>query len=180
MSFFDFEMFNRAADDLWARRTAEVAARAKAAAEPEPVQHVATPEDLMTLALDAVLAAYSGDYVRAITLGQQFEEQAGAAIADMLGNVLGHSPESSSIAGEASGDKDVRGPSVEEHVPRQPIPPQVPPAGAGRTNFTVGELEDAAYAVRRHIDERIAPYSAMGAEAWNHLAEKLEAAALSK
>ncbi|TDL05993.1 hypothetical protein [Mycobacterium paragordonae] len=52
-----------------------------------------------------------------------------------------------------------------------------PGAGAGHPNLTVGELEDAAYAVRRHIDRLT---SEIGAEAWTHLAEKLEAAAVSK
>lgn len=56
----------------------------------------------------------------------------------------------------------------------------LPPGCSGPTNFTAGELEDAAYAVRRHITDRVEPTSVIGAEAWSHLAEKLEAAAASK
>lgn len=82
----------------------------------------------------------------------------------------------SSAAGVASAGGDPRrGPSVGD-VPGVGDPR---PTGAGHTHFTVGELEDAAYAVRRHI-KHIVTHSDIGAEAWRHLAEKLEAAALEK
>lgn len=83
---------------------------------------------------------------------------------------------SSSAAGEASANGD-RGPTAEAGPALGSLPPE---ASAGQPTFTAGELEDAAYAVRRHITDRVEPTSVIGAEAWTHLAEKLEAAAVSK
>lgn len=192
VSFFDFDMFNEPADALWAEARERCAREARAldaqarelAAQTaipttlypsEPAE--SAPDALLSLALDACLAAHSGDLARAFTLAEQFQQQAGPAIADAVGRtLLDASSDSSSAAGEASAKGD-RGPTAEAGPALGSLPPE---ASAGQPNFTVGELEDAAYAVRRHITDRVAPTSVIGAEAWTHLAEKLEAAAVSK
>lgn len=192
VSFFDFDMFNEPADALWAEakercareaRDLEAQARELAAqtAIPQTVYpsepSAAAPGAPLNIALDAMMAAHSGDLARAFALAEQFQKQAGPAISGAVGRVLlDASSDSSSAAGEA-GDIAHRGPTAEDGPALGSLPPE---ASAGQPNFTAGELEDAAYAVRRHITDRVEPASEIGAEAWTHLAEKLEAAAVSK
>lgn len=174
VGFFDFDMFNEPADALWDRTSAEAQEKARALDEQAreyAAQTAIPPQELPSAAAyrDFLAATLSGDLGGALNLAERFAEQFSKDLADILGIDL-----TSSAAGEAGEDKGVRSPSAEDG----PAPdPESPRAGAGQPNLTVGELEDAAYAVRRHI-ERLS--TEIGAEAWTHLAEKLEATALSK
>lgn len=104
VAFFDFDMFNEPADALWAEAKERCAreARARQAEARELAAQTAipttvypsepaaapAPDALLSLALDAMLAAHSGDLARAFTLAAQFQQQAGPAIADAVGRTL--------------------------------------------------------------------------------------------
>lgn len=172
-----FDMFNEPADRLWEESKERCAreARALEAQARELAAQTAIPTTVMANTVtvyERLLAAMiTGDFGTAFTLADEFCTQFGHDLADLIGIDL-----TSSAAGEAS-DIAHRGPTAEDGPALGSLPPE---ASAGQPNFTAGELEDAAYAVRRHIADRVEPASVIGAEAWTHLAEKLEAAALSK
>lgn len=162
VGFMDFDMFNDAADAHWARAKARCAERGRqsSAAEtecPAPIVF-ADPSPAESPASDP--APQDPADAGQPTSSDVSEERPAPAVAE---EAVAASP--SLLVGSLGGASDSRARN---------------PSGAGQPILTVGELQDAAYAVRRHIDDRILPHSEIGAEAWTHLAEKLEAAALSK
>jgi len=179
VAFFDFDMFNEPADRLWEESKARCAdlARDLDAQAREVAAQTAIPQTVMPSTVTVydrfIAAVIAGDLGTAIELADectQFSRDLAELIGIDLTDVQTSATETERPATNASAD-----PSVVDG-PEQTLPPGC----SGPTNFTAGELEDAAYAVRRHITDRVEPTSVIGAEAWTHLAEKLEAAAVSK
>lgn len=182
VAFFDFDMFNEPADALWAEARERCAREARAldAQARELAAQTAIPpqvEDPTVVAARAVLAMVSGD----ITAAARYLDDLYKWAADQFDQIAGFT-EAFGITLPLTSAAEPERPATT--LPADPSPADgpalgslLPEASAGHPNLTVGELEDAAYAVRRHV-ERI--NSEIGTEAWTHLAEKLEAAALSK
>jgi hypothetical protein len=161
--------------------------------EPEPA---AAEQDTSTdLYLELGQAIIDGDIDRAVELVKAIDPEAVKQFADTLADLemlfgvnlddlgqavagvlsrLGFSGSTSAAETERPAETRTAAPSVAAG-PKQPTTPGC----SGQPAFTVGELEDAGYAVRRHV-ERLTTTSEIGTEAWQHLAEKFEAAALSK
>ncbi|MDP7703233.1 hypothetical protein [Mycobacterium sp. TY815] len=205
VAFFDFDMFNEPADRLWEESKERCAreARALEAQARELAAQTAIPTTVMANTVtvyERLLAAMiTGDFGHDLAdlIGIDLTSSAAGEASDIAhrgptaedGPALGSLPPAASAGPQTSaGDcSPTEGPGAGSAITGQPKSASAAevPAGselrahnpAGHPSLTVGELEDAAYAVRRHVEDRIAPSSEIGTDAWTRLAEKLEAAA---
>lgn len=138
VSFFDFEMFNRAADDLWARRTAEAAARAKAAAtKPESADTgddlatslpMPTPDEWadLSLAMQGLAALQVGDLPRAIEILKRLDPESADQAEAFLSVLRCFDPLISAVGTESSATKAFADPSAADGPVSEPSPPKAP------------------------------------------------------
>ncbi|MDP7729547.1 hypothetical protein [Mycobacterium sp. TY813] len=180
VAFFDFDMFNAAADQLWAETTAKAVQAAR-----ERTAHFLTINGEPGELLATLLTSAAEPERPATTLPADPSPAVGPALGSLPPEASAGQPTSVGDCSPAEGFDRANLPNAGGHTPSHLA--EVPAGSefrahnpAGQPNFTAGELEDAAYAARRHITDRVEPASEIGAEAWTHLAEKLEAAALSK